>query len=148
MFKGECAECCVEILLLMLMEGQASSVCRPGARTPKDAKTQMRQNDDHIWGTLYKLCMFSGTLCNQYMCSVTLRNTACFQAPFAANACKAPFQTVHVFRQQSKFLGIGPSGVRALPLAAGINVGGRYKWHFFLFLSLFLSSLSLSPAHC
>ena len=25
---------------------------------------------------------------------------------------------------------IGPSGVRALPLAAGINVGGLYKWHF------------------
>ena len=38
----------------------------------------------------------------------------------------------------------GPSGVRALPLAAGINVGGHYKWHFFLFLS----SLFLLPAHC
>ena len=25
---------------------------------------------------------------------------------------------------------IGPSRVRALPLAAGINVGGHYKWHF------------------
>ena len=37
---------------------------------------------------------------------------------------------------------IGPSGVRALPLAAGINVGGHYKWHFFS-----LSSSSLSPAH-
>jgi hypothetical protein len=24
----------------------------------------------------------------------------------------------------------GPSGVRALPLAAGINVGGHYKWYF------------------
>ena len=24
-------------------------------------------------------------------------------------------------------------------MAAGINVGGHYKWHFFLFLSLFLS---------
>ena len=24
---------------------------------------------------------------------------------------------------------IGPSGVRALPLAVGINVGGHYKWH-------------------
>jgi hypothetical protein len=34
---------------------------------------------------------------------------------------------------------IGPSRVRALPLAAGINVGGHYKWHFFLF------SLSFSP---
>jgi hypothetical protein len=31
----------------------------------------------------------------------------------------------------------GPSGVRALPLAAGINVGGHYKWHFFLFLLSF-----------
>jgi hypothetical protein len=28
----------------------------------------------------------------------------------------------------------GPSGVRALPLAAGINVGGHYKWRFFLLL--------------
>ena len=37
----------------------------------------------------------------------------------------------------------GPSGVRALPLAAGINVGGHYKWHFFLFLSLFFSPGSL-----
>ena len=27
-------------------------------------------------------------------------------------------------------LGIGPSGVRALPLAAGINVGGHYFWYF------------------
>ena len=36
----------------------------------------------------------------------------------------------------------GPSGVHALPLAAGINVGGHYKWHFFLSLSFFL------PAHC
>jgi hypothetical protein len=26
----------------------------------------------------------------------------------------------------------GLSGVHALPLAAGINVGGHYKWHFFL----------------
>ena len=26
---------------------------------------------------------------------------------------------------------VGPSGVRALPLAAGRNVGGHYKWHFF-----------------
>ena len=44
-------------------------------------------------------------------------------------------------------MNFGPSGVRALPLAAGINVGGHYKWHFFLSLSLslsfFLSSGSL-----
>ena len=36
---------------------------------------------------------------------------------------------------------IGPSGVRALPLASGINVVGQYKWHFFLFF-FFLSSSS------
>jgi hypothetical protein len=36
---------------------------------------------------------------------------------------------------------IGPSGVRALPLAAGINVGGHYKWHFCLFFSLSLFRL-------
>jgi hypothetical protein len=111
MFEGEFAYSCVEILLQMLMEGQVtpSSVRRPGARTPIVAKYQMRQNDDHIWGTLYKLCTFSGTLYNQYMCSVTLRNTACFQAPSAANAYKAPFQTVHVFTQQSMFSGITKS---------------------------------------
>jgi hypothetical protein len=32
---------------------------------------------------------------------------------------------------------IRPSGVPALPLAAGINIGGHYKWHFSLFLSFF-----------
>jgi hypothetical protein len=38
------------------------------------------------------------------------------------------------------YFDVGPSGVRALPLAAGINVGGHYKGHFFLlFLSLSLS---------
>ena len=50
-------------------------------------------------------------------------------------------QTFHLGLGQT----IGPSGVRALPLAAGINVGGHYKWHFFLSssslsLSFFLSS--------
>jgi hypothetical protein len=34
----------------------------------------------------------------------------------------------------------GPSGVRALPLAAGINVGGHNTWHYFS--SLFFFSLS------
>ena len=48
------------------------------------------------------------------------------------------------FLSKDKMQYVGPSGVRALPLAAGINVGGYYKWHFFLFfLSLFLSSGSL-----
>ena len=37
----------------------------------------------------------------------------------------------------------GPNGVRALPLAAGIHIGGHYKGHFF-FLSLSL----LLPANC
>ena len=32
----------------------------------------------------------------------------------------------------------GPSGVRALPLAAGINEGGHYFRYFFLFLLFFL----------
>ena len=37
---------------------------------------------------------------------------------------------------------IGPSGVRALPLAAGINVGGQpYYLALFFFLSEFLSFL-------
>ena len=50
------------------------------------------------------------------------------------------FNFVCIFRLET----FGPSGVRALPLAAGINVGGHYKWHFFLFLSsLFFSPGSL-----
>ena len=39
---------------------------------------------------------------------------------------------------------IGPSGVRALPLAAGINVGGHYKRNFFSF-SLSSGSLLILP---
>ena len=31
---------------------------------------------------------------------------------------------------------IGPSGVRALPLAAGINVGGHYFKYFYFFLKI------------
>ena len=40
-------------------------------------------------------------------------------------------------------LHVGPSGVPALPLAAGRKVGGHYKGHFFLFFFLLLSSGSL-----
>ena len=36
---------------------------------------------------------------------------------------------------------IGPSGVRALPLAAGINVGGHSTWHYFSSSSFFLSEV-------
>ena len=36
---------------------------------------------------------------------------------------------------------VGPSGVRALPLAAGINVGGHYTWHYFSSLSESLTFL-------
>jgi hypothetical protein len=43
---------------------------------------------------------------------------------------------------------VGPNGVRALPLAAGINVGGHYKCHFFLFLSFFLYFFLFLPDHC
>ena len=46
-------------------------------------------------------------------------------------------------KQSKASLNIGPSGVRALPMAAGINVGGHYKWHFFSLSSLSLSSGSL-----
>jgi hypothetical protein len=57
---------------------------------------------------------------------------------------------IHVYNNGMNSLGltsainVGPSGVCALPLTAGRNVGGHYKWHFFLlFLSFFLSSGSL-----
>jgi hypothetical protein len=39
---------------------------------------------------------------------------------------------------------IGPSGVRALPMAAGIKVGGHYKWHFVLLYLLPESLLILT----
>ena len=45
--------------------------------------------------------------------------------------------------RQSKTKVVGPSGVRALPLAAGRNVVGHYKGHFFSFFFLLLSSGSL-----
>ena len=62
--------------------------------------------------------------------------------PSTLDICTVIFQSVTVLHNFS--LHFGPSGVRALPLAAGINIGGHYKWHFFLFslLSFF------SPAHC
>ena len=44
------------------------------------------------------------------------------------------FYVSYQFSDSSKLgdaLVIGPSGVRALPLAAGINVGGHYTWHYF-----------------
>ena len=41
---------------------------------------------------------------------------------------------------------VGPSGVRALPLAAGRNVGGHYKWHYFLSpLSFLFRLIANSP---
>ena len=49
-------------------------------------------------------------------------------------------------QKQNMKVKIGPSGLRALPLAAGINVGGHYKWLFFLFLSLLsLQLIANSP---
>ena len=52
------------------------------------------------------------------------------------------FINVNKIHVMSCIITIGPSGVRALPLAAGINVGGQFNWHFSLLLSFFL------PAHC
>ena len=51
------------------------------------------------------------------------------------------FHLLIVFNYSVNF--IGPSGVRALPLAAAINVGGHYKWHFFSFFLSLLSSGTL-----
>ena len=43
---------------------------------------------------------------------------------------KAFNQAFEERRVASRVITFGPSEVRALPLAAGINVGGHYKWHF------------------
>ena len=40
---------------------------------------------------------------------------------------------------------IGPSGVHALPLAAGINVGGHSTWHYFSFSLLSSKVLTQNP---
>ena len=65
---------------------------------------------------------------NNYLCRDTYRVTA---------------KTVKHFEGtwESDF---GPSGVRALPLAAGINVGGHSTWHYFSSF-FFLRSLLKTP---
>ena len=40
---------------------------------------------------------------------------------------------------------IGPSGVRALPVAAGTNEGGHYFWYFFLLLLVLFLPAYLLP---
>jgi hypothetical protein len=56
------------------------------------------------------------------------------------------FKILGIIQMRFVFDLIGPSGVHALPLAAGINVGGHYKWHFFLLLlSLSLQLIAQSP---
>ena len=40
---------------------------------------------------------------------------------------------------------IGPSGVRALPLAAGINVGGHYFRYFFPLLVVVVTAIVKIP---
>ena len=44
-----------------------------------------------------------------------------------------------------KFCSFGPSGVRALPLAAGINVGGHYFRYFFTFLVVLVVGVTGPP---
>ena len=46
-----------------------------------------------------------------------------------------------MYKAVCDLLSIGPNGVRALPLAAGINVGGHYFGYIIPLLLLFLPSL-------
>ena len=46
---------------------------------------------------------------------------------------------------QTILFNFGPSGVRALPLAAGINEGGHYFRYIILFLFSFFFSFFLPP---
>ena len=47
------------------------------------------------------------------------------------SALARSFSAYQKMRAPSFLTFFGPRGVRALPLAAGINVGGHYKWHIF-----------------
>jgi hypothetical protein len=76
---------------------------------------------------LYHVKFADGIYSDQFTCLIT---DTLYTAQFA--------YTLILYSLQN----LGPSKVRALPMAAGRNIGGHYKWHFFLF------SLSFSPAHC
>ena len=52
---------------------------------------------------------------------------------------------IYIFYMEQWLWLIGPSGVRVLPLTAGMNVGGHYKWHFFSFFLLSSGSLLILP---
>jgi hypothetical protein len=91
-----------------------------------------------IWRFLYSMCTgLSGTVMTLKRLSYRLTIAKySFRMGSTFSKCPSDFNHHQV---------IGPSGVRALPLAAVINVGGHYTWHFFLSLSLLLFFL---PAHC
>ena len=72
------------------------------------------------------LCLFvSNHKCYLRLSLVQLgfKSFCCLAMPRGLN-----FHKENVFQKQDMtlFLAIGPSGVRALPLAAGINNGGHY----------------------
>ena len=49
---------------------------------------------------------------------------------------QANLSQLKLSRTLTKLIKIGSSGVRALPVAAGLNEGGHYFWYFFSFLLL------------
>ena len=76
----------------------------PGARTPIGASGNLL----HI--------LVRAALCRRCLTAV-----GHYFAYFGPSVLRAP-------AEQTKVATVGPSGVRALPLAAGINVGGHYFW--------------------
>ena len=82
-----------------------------------------------------------GMLIRAYTCHLFTRVTLTSYGVGLTGSHMAVSEQVYLSLFAYTLANFGPSGVRALPLAAGINVGGHYKWHFFLFFLLL-------PAHC
>ena len=117
------------------MEGRACA--DPGARTPIGVEATF----NHV--------LFYRAMVETILATVLVMfNPVCVCLPhIGLSGVPAPVSRrcgVHI-RHYSLFLSFGPSGVRALPLAAGRNVGGYSTWHYFSFSLLLSESLTFLP---
>ena len=79
--------------------------------------------------------------------SMCILSFSSYPVPFCVQGPQICRPEVLIVNAKQSYSVFGPSGVRALTLAAGINVGGHNKGHIFLSPLLSLSFFLL-PAHC
>jgi hypothetical protein len=75
-----------------------------------------------------------------YLAQFTVQLNTTYAHSWCTHCAWISFTAVHLY---FSVVFVGSSGVRALPLAAGINVGVHYKRHFFLFFFFLLLSFQL-----